>query len=93
MADEILWQAKLHPKRPAGDLTAAESRRVWEKCQSVCRISLETIGEDYGDPPDHWLIHVRWKPGGHCPKHGLELCRETIAGRTTAWCPKCQPAR
>lgn len=90
MADEILWQARLHPKRPAGDLTAAESRRLWEKVQMVCRVSLETIGADWGDVPDDWLFHVRWKKGGICPRHGIELCRATVAGRTTAWCPRCQ---
>jgi formamidopyrimidine-DNA glycosylase len=25
--------------------------------------------------------------GGHCPRCGAELCRATIGGRTTYWCP------
>ena len=52
---------------------------------------METIGEDWGDPPKDWLIHTRWKRTGQCPKHKTPLCRETIAGRTTAWCARCQP--
>jgi formamidopyrimidine-DNA glycosylase len=91
MADEILWQAKLDPRRLAGELTAAESRRLHAKTQSVCRISMETIGVDWGDPPAGWLIHVRWKAGGHCPLHKKQkLERAQVAGRTTAWCPRCQ---
>jgi formamidopyrimidine-DNA glycosylase len=90
MADEILWQARIDPRRPAGSLTAAETRRLHEKAQSVCAISMETIGVDWGDPPAGWLIHVRWKPGGLCPKHKVVLQRAEVAGRTTAWCAKCQ---
>lgn len=91
MADEILWQSRLHPRRIAGDLTAAESRRLWVKTQEICRVSMASIGVDWGDPPAGWLIHVRWKKTGQCPKHHVTLSRDTVAGRTTAWCARCQP--
>jgi formamidopyrimidine-DNA glycosylase len=52
---------------------------------------METIGIDWGDPPAGWLIHVRWKAGGHCPLHQQQkLERAQVGGRTTAWCPRCQ---
>ena len=28
---------------------------------------------------------------GHCPRCGTALARDTIGGRTTYWCPACQP--
>jgi formamidopyrimidine-DNA glycosylase len=28
--------------------------------------------------------------GGHCPRDGTELLRETVGGRTTYWCPQHQ---
>jgi formamidopyrimidine-DNA glycosylase len=56
----------------------------------VARASLRTIGRDNSDPPDGWLVHERWKTSGKCPRHGTTLRRETIGGRTTAWCPRCQ---
>jgi formamidopyrimidine-DNA glycosylase len=94
MADEILWQSRIHPRTPPSELTPAEIRRIHHKTQHVCQVSMETIGVDWGDPPAGWLIHVRWKRGGHCPKHPrTELRREEVATRTTAWCPHCQPEK
>lgn len=91
MADEILWQARIHPATPPADLPLARSKALWEKTRLVCRTALQTIGRDWSDPPADWLIHVRWKKGGHCPTHGTALEHAEIAGRTTAWCPRCQP--
>lgn len=90
MADEILWQAKLAPTAMGENLTAAETKRLWSKTQYVCQVAMETIGVDWGDPPENWLIHVRWKAGGDCPRCGRALERGTVGGRTTAWCGNCQ---
>lgn len=90
MADEILWQAGIHPRRPAGKLRPAETKKLHRRIQSVSRISLQTLGVDYGALPRSWLIHRRWKRGGHCPKDNAPLRHATIGGRTTCWCPTCQ---
>jgi formamidopyrimidine-DNA glycosylase len=90
MADEILWQARLHPRVAAGALGDAAARELWRVMRSVCRIALKTIGVDWSDPPADWLVHQRWKGTGHCPKHATRLKRATLGGRTTAWCPRCQ---
>jgi formamidopyrimidine-DNA glycosylase len=90
MADEILWRAQVHPARPTGDLRAGQRERLYLETREVARRSLLTIGRDWTDPPRNWLIHQRWKAGGICPQHRLLLRRETIGGRTTVWCPKCQ---
>ena len=92
MADEILWQARLHPRTPGGSLDAAEQHALWKTLRIVSRVALKTIGVDWSDPPDDWLIHQRWKKSGICPRHGTALERATIGGRTTAWCARCQPA-
>jgi formamidopyrimidine-DNA glycosylase len=91
MADEILWQARIHPATPSAALSAAQQKSIWQKTREICRTALRTIGRDWGDPPDDWLIHVRWRKKGDCPRHGTPLKHATIAGRTTAWCPRCQP--
>ena len=91
MADEILWRAKIHPIRPAGRLSSAEVRELWKATRYVCSGALRIVGKDYSDPPPSWLFQHRWKKAGRCPKDGRELSRGTIGGRTTAWCPKCQP--
>ncbi len=91
MADEILWRSKIAPATKSGALTAKQRTALHRAIRFVATEALRTIGQDYSDPPDTWLIHQRWKRGGICPRHGTELKRATIAGRTTAWCPLCQP--
>ena len=90
MADEILWRAGIAPARPCRTLDRAERKILWREVRQVARIALKTIGHDFGDPPAGWLIHHRWGRGGACPKHKGPLHRETIGGRTTAWCSQCQ---
>ncbi len=93
MADEILWRGKIHPARKAGALNAAERKTLWRESKFVARRSLETVGVTNSDPLRSWLIHQRWSSKGVCPIHQTPLRRATIGGRTTAWCPKCQPLR
>jgi formamidopyrimidine-DNA glycosylase len=94
MADEIMWQIKLHPATPAGELSVSQERDLWRASRAVCRTSLKTIGIDWAEPPKNWLIHRRWQKRGRCPRHDTLLERTAIAGRTTAWCPVCQkPSR
>ncbi len=90
MADEILWQTGLHPLRPAGGLRRAEIQKLHRTIKSVARTALRTVGVDYGDLPRAWLFDRRWKRGQQCPKDGAPLRHDTIGGRTTCWCPKCQ---
>ena len=91
MADEILWRAKILPSRRAGKLNAEKRAALLRETRFVARRSLQTLGVDYSDPPRTWLIHQRWKSTGVCPIHRTPLKRATIGGRTTAWCPRCQP--
>ena len=90
MADEILWRAKIHPGTRCAKLTRKNRAALLKETKFVAHESLRTLGKDFSDPPETWLIHQRWKPGGVCPKHKTKLRRATIGGRTTAWCPKCQ---
>jgi len=90
MADEILWQAKIHPKTPAGKVDPRNVKILYAKICFVCRAAVKIIGKDFSDPPKSWLIQHRWKKGGHCPRCKTGLKHATIGGRTTCWCPNCQ---
>lgn len=90
MADEILWQARLHPRLAAGSLDTSGVRELFRVMRSVCRIALKTIGRNWRNPPADWLIHQRWNKDGHCPRHGIRLDHAIVGGRNTAWCPRCQ---
>lgn len=89
MADEILWQAKVHPRTPAGKI-GRRVHKLHRVIQFVCREAIRRVGQNYGDVPEHWLFHRRWSKGEHCPRDGTVLCHAQIGGRTTCWCPRCQ---
>lgn len=88
MADEALWQLRLHPATPAGRVDAAALRKT---LQHITRTAVRTIGRDWSDPPASWLFRHRWKAGGNCPRCGQPLTRGPLRGRTACWCPHCQP--
>jgi len=90
MADEILWRARVAPQMPARKIREEKLDAVWRATRFVARAALRTIGRDYSDPPKDWLLHVRWKEGGKCPRDSSPLRRARIGGRTTVWCPVCQ---
>jgi formamidopyrimidine-DNA glycosylase len=90
MADEILWRAGLNPLTPAGRLNASQLQKLWRSLHYVCRGAMRHISPDHSDPPASWFFHQRWGPGGTCPIHRKGLSRQTVGGRTTAWCPICQ---
>ncbi len=93
MADEILWRAQLHPQTRPAQLGATEEQRLWREIRFVCRGALRIVATDYSDPPTTWLFPHRWKDGGQCPRDGAKLLRAPVGGRTTAWCPRCQPQK
>lgn len=93
MADEVLWRAAIHPKKPAGRLTPAEVRALHRELGWVCRHALALVGETLADPPKTWLFPHRWEDGGLCPKTKKPLVRAEIGGRTTCWSPARQKLR
>lgn len=90
MADEILWRARIDPRRRIETLSSAEEKRLFEEIRFVSRGAMETVGVDFSDPPRTWLFHRRWKDGCECPQTGENLARETVGGRTTCWSPAWQ---
>jgi len=90
MADEILWRARIDPRRLCASLKPKEIRTLWRSAQLVCEVAVGSIGASGGDPPAKWLFHQRWKSKGNCPRDGELLEKAAIGGRTTRWCAACQ---
>ncbi len=102
MADEICWRLGLHPGIPTAQLDAASLRKeirfvtlgalkhVAEKNETASTDGFAPGSYVSNVPPKNWLFQHRWKKGGTCPKCKSDLARDTIASRTTAWCPTCQ---
>lgn len=93
MADEICWRLHWNPARLSGSLTEEETATLRREVRQVSRQALRVIGSNWSDPPASWLFRHRWKDGGHCPRRGCgeALLRADLRGRTTCWCPRCQP--
>ncbi len=85
LADEVLWRARLSPRRPAGDLSEAELDALRRVVRAATRSAIRKGGVHTGQ-----LIEHRRRDGA-CPRCGTPLARDTIGGRTTYWCPACQP--
>jgi formamidopyrimidine-DNA glycosylase len=92
MADEILWKARIDPRLAAGELRPTQLKELWRATRFVCATAVKRIGKDFSEPPPQWLFHERWSGKGRCPRDKQPLKRETVGGRTTAWCPHCQRA-
>jgi len=91
VADEVLWQARLHPRRRVESLADEERGRLYRTMHSVLKEMVAKF--DYVPRKRGWLSHVRGRPGAVCPRCGTPLERITAAGRTTWFCPTDQPPR
>jgi formamidopyrimidine-DNA glycosylase len=90
IADEVLYQARIDPRRPARSLSPAESSRLRRRLRAVLTTAVRA-GADSDRFPTTWLFHRRWD---HDPlartSTGAPIRWDTIAGRTTAWAPSVQ---
>ncbi|MEA2126853.1 MAG: formamidopyrimidine-DNA glycosylase [Solirubrobacteraceae bacterium] len=84
LADEVLWRAKLSPRRLSGDLSRTELDRLHRNLRTAIADAVRLGGVHTGRFVEH-----RGRDG-HCPRCGAALERATIGGRTTFWCPQDQ---
>lgn len=84
LADEILWRARLSPRRPAGELSDEDLDALRRTVRAATRYAIRNGGAHTG----HFTPFR--ERGGTCPRCRTELERATIGGRTTFWCPACQ---
>jgi len=100
-ADESLFRAGIHPATRADRVSRAKVLKLFSELQSVLRQAIAENGSsisDYvnadGDAGSFQnSFNVYGKKGQECPtcKTSLEVAK--VAGRTSTFCPKCQPKR
>jgi formamidopyrimidine-DNA glycosylase len=88
LADETLWRARIHPARRIDGLSEEERRTVFRELRTVLR---NTVDRYPGGYETRWTS-ARGRPAARCPRCGTELARTVVSGRTTYFCPRCQPA-
>ncbi|MDN4489845.1 bifunctional DNA-formamidopyrimidine glycosylase/DNA-(apurinic or apyrimidinic site) lyase [Demequina sp. SYSU T00068] len=98
-ADEALWLARVHPERPAEAVTPAQARALVAAARAVMERALSQGGTSF----DALYVNVNGesgyfsrsleaygRAGEPCSRCGTPLRRETIGGRSTHWCARCQ---
>jgi formamidopyrimidine-DNA glycosylase len=90
IADEVLYQARIDPRRPARSLTPVEGRRLRVALRRVVATAVRALN-DSDRYPRGWLFHYRWgKEQGARTARGEPIHHITVGGRTAAWVPSVQ---
>lgn len=88
-SDEILFQARAHPKTPVKRLAAVQLAAIYRQVEAVCAKAVAAKADPERMPADFLLPHRR--KDGRCPRCGAPLEALTACGRTAYRCPECQP--
>lgn len=98
-ANEALFEARIHPARSAHTLSRQEAQRLFESIPAVLRRALAAGGtsiESYRTPQGE-LGHfqdessVYGRAGKPCPRCASLIQRISQGGRSSYFCPRCQP--
>jgi formamidopyrimidine-DNA glycosylase len=82
LADQILWQAKIHPARPVGELSRRETDALVRAVRSTIRSAVTSGGV-------HSLPVIAFRNAdAACPRCGAPMAHGTVGGRTTWWCSR-----
>ncbi|MGA8036271.1 MAG: bifunctional DNA-formamidopyrimidine glycosylase/DNA-(apurinic or apyrimidinic site) lyase [Candidatus Acidiferrales bacterium] len=98
--DEALWRARIHPKRLGANLTPEEIARLYKEVRAVLNEAIRLKGSSVSDYVDtegnrgEFQTHHRvYQRGGEaCFRCRAKIRRIIVAGRSTHFCPQCQPA-
>jgi formamidopyrimidine-DNA glycosylase len=98
-ADEALYHAGLHPLRRANTLSGDEIAALHAAIQRVLRMGIEREGasiDRYAKPDGtrgsmQDAVAVFQRTGATCYRCGTPIERIIVGGRSTHFCPVCQP--
>ena len=99
-ASEILFRARLDPRRRAGALAAPEWDRIAAEIPAVLEESIARMGTTFSTYRTLWnepgqygeQLLVYDRAGEPCRTCGAEVRRIVQGGRSTFYCPACQSA-
>ena len=99
-ADESLWRAKIHPAQLGAKLSRAKVTALWRALQEVLRKAIAMRGSSIsdfldaeGEPGEYQRRHRAYgREGRSCHRCKSVIRRGIVAGRSSYFCPQCQPA-
>eukprot|EP00262_Sarcandra_glabra_P008852 TRINITY_DN2271_c0_g1_i1.p1 TRINITY_DN2271_c0_g1~~TRINITY_DN2271_c0_g1_i1.p1 ORF type:complete len:328 (-),score=71.74 TRINITY_DN2271_c0_g1_i1:268-1200(-) len=89
IADEVLYQAKIHPLQIAASLSKESCESLHTCIKEVIDKALE-FGADSSQFPSNWIFHSREKKPGKAFVDGRKIEFITAGGRTSAYVPELQ---
>lgn len=92
-ADEILFEAGIHPKATCNSLPPEKRRALYEAIVSVLAWGVEEV-EKSGSPLEAEVrghMRVRGRAGQKCPRCGATIRVAGVLGYDSFFCPMCQP--
>jgi formamidopyrimidine-DNA glycosylase len=94
-ADEILWEARVHPRSLARDLSVDELERIYDAIVAIlgnARNELNARHPPIDELPRDWFkIHGR--AGEPCPRCGARLDTVRVLTDDAVFCSSCQPEK
>jgi formamidopyrimidine-DNA glycosylase len=98
-ADESLWRAKIHPARVGATLSAKEAATLRKVLQEILNRAIVMRGSSIsdfldanGEPGEYQRHHRAYgREGKPCYRCRTPIRRVIVAGRSSFFCPKCQP--
>ena len=100
-ANEILYRSGVHPARRVQSLSRTEWRKMAQAIKRVLTSAIEAEGSSISDylRPDgsagrfQEMLRVYGREGKPCRRCGSAIVRIRQGGRSTFFCPSCQPER
>ncbi|MDT0619749.1 bifunctional DNA-formamidopyrimidine glycosylase/DNA-(apurinic or apyrimidinic site) lyase [Salinisphaera sp. P385] len=97
-ASEALFEAGIHPSRPAGRIGPARYARLVEAIKQTLARAIDAggttlrdyIGVDGGTGWFQLSLAVYGREGRPCPRDATPIRRRIIGQRSTFFCPRCQ---
>ena len=97
-SDEILWEAKINPKRPANSLKENELKNLYQAIKKILRKAINAQGSSIidwrkinGSKGDYGEIRkVYRREGKKCFRCGSIIKKIKFGNRSSYYCPKCQ---
>jgi formamidopyrimidine-DNA glycosylase len=99
-ADESLWRAKIHPARQGVQLSKKQVATLRKVLQDVLQEAILARGSSISDfldaegrPGEYQRRHRAYgREGKRCFRCKATIRRVIVAGRSSYFCPQCQPA-
>ena len=93
---DVLFDARIHPKRKAATLSADEIAALHRSIQTVLTAMAESGGRDterdvHGRPGGYRVKMGKRALSDGCPVCGEAVAKETYLGGAVYFCPSCQP--